>query len=63
MVHESFPVIFLPHDVPDGSETLIDVYPTGKCPDDFISYAATIRPERFFEIAKNVAKKYLLSLI
>ena len=66
VVHESFPVLF----VSDYSKqekkmginsTLVDVYPVGKNLDEFCSYESSINGERFNEITRNVAKRYLLS--
>jgi len=60
VVHEAFPVIFFE---PNRTDSALDVHPIGPKPDDFISHEVTIKPERFFEIGRNVARRYLLSKV
>ncbi len=59
VVHECFPVVFLPNynDNIDGIEisALMDAFPIDHSIDKFVSYRATMKPKRFYEITKNIA--------
>jgi len=62
VVHEAFPVVFFPDLflAPHIQSTMRDAYPIGHGLSWFRSYESSIRPNRFIEILRNVAKCYLL---